>query len=78
MPAAPVKAKPAAKKVATETWTCPTDGAVYPWTFKGKAYMRNSDNQVWEANGTEAGDWAGVYEVATNSIDDSVEEPDFD
>lgn len=75
-PAAPVKAKPAAKKV--EAWTCPADGAVYPWTFKGKAYMRNSDSQVWEADGTEAGDWAGVYDAATDSIDDSAEEPEFD
>ena len=75
-PAAPVKAKPVAKKV--EAWTCPADGAVYPWTFKGKAYMRNSDSQVWEADGTEAGDWAGVYDAATDSIDDSAEEPEFE
>jgi len=78
-PAAPVKAKPAAKKVIEEAWKCPADGAVWPWTFKGAKYVRNSDNQVWEAeNKTEAGDWAGVYDPATDSIDDSADEPVFD
>jgi len=78
VPAAPKKPA-AAKKVIEKAWTCPADGAVYPWTFKGAKYVRNSDNQVWEAeNETDAGDWAGVYDPATDSIDDSAEEPLFD
>ena len=78
-PAAPVKAakKPVApKKEEEKEWVAPTqDGAVYPWEFKGKKYLRNSDNQVWLANGDEAGDWQGVYDSATKSIDDSVADP---
>jgi chemotaxis protein histidine kinase CheA len=72
VPAAPKK--PAVKK-AVEAWSCPADGAVYDWTFKGKKYLRNSDNQVWLKNGDECGEWQGVYDVETDSIDDSAEEP---
>jgi hypothetical protein len=60
-------------------WSCPADGAVHPWTYKGAKYLRNSDHQVWqeEADGS-CGDWCGVYLIDEDRIDDSVEEPDFD
>ena len=83
-PAAAVKA-PAVKtvakpvKVAVPVWSCPADGAVHPWTYKGAKYLRNSDHQVWreEADGS-CGDWCGVYLIDGDRIDDSVEEPDFE
>jgi hypothetical protein len=73
---APVK-KPVAPKV--EEWSCPSDGMVHPWSYKGKNYLRNSDNEVW-VRGTDGGcgDWQGVYLPAEDRIDDSVPEPSFD
>jgi multidrug efflux pump subunit AcrA (membrane-fusion protein) len=69
-------AKPAAKVAA---WSCPADGAVHPWPYKGKKFLRNSDNQVWEEDADGGcGDWQGVYIEAEDRIDDSVEEPSFD
>jgi hypothetical protein len=66
--------KKVAKKV--EEWSCPADGKVYPWAYKGKNYLRNADNQVWEAD-TDGGcgDWAGVYVSAEDRIDESVADP---
>jgi hypothetical protein len=78
--AAPKPATPAAPKpAAVNDWTCPEDGNVYPWPFKGKKYLRNSENQVWlpAADGS-IGEWQGVFIPATNTIDDSVPEPEFD
>jgi hypothetical protein len=73
---APVKAKPAA---ASPEWTCPEDGMVHPWPYKGKNYLRNSDNEVWlmAADGS-CGDWQGVYIPAEDRIDDSAAEPEFE
>lgn len=85
--AAPVKAvvvkaaaKPVAKPIAKPVakWSCPADGGVHPWVSNGIKYLRNSDNQVWLDGGDEVGDWQGVYDEATGTIDDSVEEPSFD
>ncbi len=79
--AAPVKAaaapKPAAAKPAA-AWSCPADGMVHPWPYKGKNYLRNSDNEVWlmGADGS-CGEWQGVYLPAEDRIDDSVPEPEF-
>ena len=72
-------AKPVAKKVKKEEWSCPADGNVYPWSWKGKDYLRDSDSQVWEqgADGS-LGAWAGVYDATVDKIDDSAEEPSFD
>jgi hypothetical protein len=75
---APVAAvKPALKKPVV-AWSCPADGAVHPWTYKGMKYLRNSDHQVWreDADGG-CGDWCGVYLIDEDRIDDTVEEPDF-
>jgi hypothetical protein len=74
---APVKAKPAPKK--EEEWSCPADGMLHPWAYKGKQYLRNSDNEVW-LKGADGGmgEWQGIYVVAEDRIDDSAEEPVFD
>ena len=76
VPAAPMKAKPAPK---TEEWSCPADGMLHPWAYKGKQYLRNSDNEVW-AKGADGGmgEWQGIYLAAEDRIDDSAEEPVFD
>lgn len=75
--ATPVKKPaPAPKK---EEWSCPADGMVHPWPYKGKEYLRNSDNEVWlrSADGG-CGEWQGVYLPSEDRIDDSVSEPVFE
>jgi hypothetical protein len=74
----PVKAKPvAAPKV--EEWSCPADGMVRHWSYKGKKYLRNSDNEVYSiAADGGLGEWEGLYIPAEDRIDDSVPEPVFD
>jgi hypothetical protein len=74
---APVKKAPVAAKA--EEWSCPSDGMVHPWPYKGKQYLRNSDNEVW-LRGADGGcgEWQGIYLPADDSIDDSVPEPVFD
>jgi hypothetical protein len=75
---APVKAKPTAA-VKAEEWKCPEDGMVHPWAYKGKNYLRNSDNEVWlKAADGSCGDWQGKYVPAEDRIDDSVPEPEFE
>lgn len=71
-----VAAKPVT--VAVEEWTCP-EGEARPWTFKGKNYLRSSDNEVW-LRGADGGcgEWQGVFIIAEGRIDDSVEEPTYD
>ena len=87
--AAPVKAtatavKAPVKKAAVaapkkEEWSCPADGMVHPWPYKGKTYLRNSDNEVWlKAADGGCGEWQGVYLPAEDRIDDSVPEPVFE
>ena len=83
--AAPVKATGVLVKKAVvaapkkEEWTCPADGMVHPWPYKGKQYLRNSDNEVW-VRGADGGcgEWQGVYLPAEDRIDDSVPEPVFE
>lgn len=75
---APVGIKPGKKKAAPkeEEWSCPADGNVYPWVYKGKNYLRDSDNRIWEAAATGGcGDWAGVFIKAEDRIDNSVADP---
>lgn len=75
IPQAPMKNK-AAKGLV---WSCPSDGLVHPWSFKGLNYLRNYDNEVWRV-GVDGGmgDWSGVYLVEEERLDDSVEEPEFE
>jgi hypothetical protein len=81
--AAPVKAVPvpikkAVVKPVVEEWTCP-EGQARPWTYKGKNYLRSSDNEVW-LRGADGGcgEWQGVFVPAEDRIDDSVPEPTYD
>jgi hypothetical protein len=80
--ATPVKA-PVKKAIPAilkkEEWSCPADGMVHPWPYKGKQYLRNSDNEVW-IRGADGGcgEWQGVYLPAEDRIDDSVPEPAFE
>lgn len=80
---APKPIKVATKKVVAapkkEEWSCPADGMVHPWAYKGKQYLRNSDNEVW-LKGADGGcgEWQGIYLPAEDRIDDSVEEPVFE
>jgi hypothetical protein len=77
-PAKTVKKAPvaAAKK---EEWSCPADGMVHPWPYKGKQYLRNNDNEVWlRAVDGGCGAWQGVYLPAEDRIDDSMPEPEFE
>ena len=81
--AAPTEKKPAAKKPAAakkaEEWSCPADGMVHPWPYKGKKYLRNSDNEVWlRGEDGSCGEWQGIYLPAEDRIDDSVPEPVFE
>ena len=73
-------AKPAAKaKPAVESWSCPADGMVHPWPYKGKQYLRNSDNEVWlKGEDGGCGEWQGIFRPTEDRIDDSVPEPVFD
>jgi hypothetical protein len=81
--AAPVKAAsvPIKKVVAApkpvEEWVCPK-GEALPWSFKGKNYVRSSNNGVWaRAADGGCGDFVGAYVPAENRIDDSVDENDY-
>jgi len=78
VPAAPKKMP--AKKVAAvvQEWSVPA-GCAKKWEYKGKAYIRNSDNEVWLLKGEAGmGAWQGVYVPGDDRIDDSVEEPVYE
>ena len=82
-PSTPIAAvKPSKKPVAVTvapTWTCPADGMVHPWSYKGKNYLRNAENEVWMSSSDQGcGEWQGMYLPAEDRIDDSVAEPVFD
>ena len=75
-PAAKPAVKPVAKK---EEWSCPADGMVHPWPYKGKQYLRNSDNEVWlKGEDGGCGEWQGIFKPTEDRIDDSIPEPVFD
>ena len=70
-------AVPAVKK-ATEVvaWTCPNDGMVHDFQWKGAMYYRNFNGQIWiQTDEEEMGDWAGVWNAAANDIDSTVADP---
>jgi hypothetical protein len=76
-PAAPVKAKPAPK--AVEEWSCPADGMMHAWNYKGKRYLRNSENEVYLPGADGGlGVWQGLYVPGEDRIDDSVPEPVYE
>jgi len=67
------------KKVEKKDVVIPADGMVHPWPYKGKQYLRNSDNEIW-LRGADGGcgEWQGIYMPAEDRIDDSVPEPEFE
>ena len=70
---------PAVVKTAPEAWSCPADGMVHAWPYKGKNYLRNSDNEVWlRSVDGGCGAWQGIYIPAEDHIDDSIPEPMFE
>ena len=82
--AAAPKAKKAAEKVEEKNEAVPAfdhedDGFAHPWDFKGKAFLRDYKGNMWfrTADG-ENGGWAGKFDRATNSIDDTAEEPELE
>ena len=77
-PKAAAKAAPKAKP-AVESWSCPKDGMVHPWQYKGKQYLRTSDNEVWLKGQDDAlGEWQGIFLPMEDRIDDSIPAPVFD
>jgi len=67
------------KKVEKVEWSCPADGQLHPWPFKGTNYLRNSDNDVYlRGEDGGMGDWQGVYLPAEDRIDDSQPEPEYE
>lgn len=58
-----------AKTRSDKSWSCPADEYVYPWTYDGKKYFRNSDNHVWCCAGNgKCGVWKGVYLIAEDML----------
>ena len=74
----PVK-KAIVKAVPKVEWTCPNDGMIHPWPYKGKTYLRNFENELWlRGVDGQCGEWQGVYIPAEDRIDDTVAEPEFE
>ena len=55
----PISKKAAAKKPATPSEEA--KAAAEQWKNKGKVYMKNVDNQVWQFEDGSAGDYVGFY-----------------
>jgi hypothetical protein len=70
----------AKRPVVEEEWVAPKEeGAVKVWSYKGKTYLRNAENEIWlKAADGGVGEWQGVYLTAENRIDDSIPEPVFE
>lgn len=70
----------ARRPVVVAEWIPPAEeGAVKEWSYKGKVYLRNSDNEIWlKAADGGVGEWQGVYIPSDNRIDDSIPEPIFE
>ncbi len=85
-PAKPAPVKPAPKQLKKKeeekeekmVWNIPEDGMCHDWTFKGVAYVVNSDKGVWE-KGTDdtPGAWVGMVDLEKNMINTSVPEPEY-
>lgn len=56
----PVMKKPAAKKAAEPS--ADAKAAAEQWKNKGKVYMKNVDNQVWQFEDGSAGDYVGFFD----------------
>jgi hypothetical protein len=52
---------------------------VHACTIKGKKYLRNFDGETWTVGADGGvGDWAGLYNAASGTLDASAPEPVFD
>jgi len=62
------------KKV--DKWTC-EEGVVRVWKYKGKKYLRNSFNAVWEYDEKtkDYGKWIGVYVPSIDKFDLAAKDP---
>lgn len=68
--------KKTAQKAAEPEWTCPTDGNVYPWPYKGEKLLRDFENRVWTMDAEGGlGDWKGIFHPEEDRIDDTVADP---
>jgi hypothetical protein len=76
-----MKLKKAAPKVeeVVPPFDFENDGFAHPWDFKGKKFLRDGEGNMWlrTAEGESAG-WAGKFDPATNTIDASAEEPEYE
>ena len=64
------------KKEEATPFECEDDDMARPWDFKGKKVFRDFKGYMWErVSDEESGAFLGKYDPATNTIDDSVEEP---
>ena len=72
-------AKNAEEKEVIPPFEFENDGFVHPWDFKGKKFLRDFEGNMWfrTEDGESAG-WAGKFDPATNSIDASAEEPEYE
>ena len=81
--AAAPKPKKVVKKVEEKEVIPPfefeNDGFAHPWDFKGKKFLRDFEGNMWfrTEDGESAG-WVGKFDPATNSIDASAEEPEYE
>ena len=83
-PSTTPKGKKVAEKVEEKAEVIPPfefedDGFAHQWDFKGKKFLRDFEGNMWfrTEEGESAG-WAGKFDPATNSIDASAEEPEYE
>jgi len=83
-----VSAKTAAKIVATATAAAAPHrssnekgAAIFarsdpePWTWNGRALLKNIRNEVWATDGEGERVWVGVYDPEADTMDEMVDEP---
>ena len=67
-----VSAKTAAKIVAVAAAAATTPE---PWTWNGRALLKNSRNEVWATGDDLERVWVGVYDPEADTMDEMVDEP---
>ena len=77
-PAVAARAASPKAPLKVSAWTPPMEGAFKKLAIGGKKYLVNHLCQTWVAGESdgEMEEWAGVYLVSENRIDDSAEEPE--
>ena len=46
-----------------------------PWTWNGRALLKNIRNEVWATDGEGEREWVGVYDPEADTMDEMVDEP---